>query len=126
MKRQIKFRGWLPHDDINGKDHGRMFNVCNINFEHRDLLIDDEDTLFTINKIELMQYTGLTDKNGVEIYEGDIVFSGTGECKYNYIIDDLFCNFIINQYEDLDRMNYDNSLTEVIGNVYEHPHLLGH
>lgn len=85
-----------------------------------------------------MQYTGLKDSNGVEIYEGDIVkrtylFDGafdrlhTGEVVY----DEEYARYVIskpNKYinpktEDLGNVLSDKSAYEVIGNIYENPEL---
>ena len=71
--------------------------------------------------IILMQYTGLKDKNGKEIYEGDIVrktFWNSIPCKRIDIIkipDCYYHTFTGMQDEEF----------EVIGNIYENPELLG-
>lgn len=68
--------------------------------------------------LALMQYTGLKDKNGKEIYEGDIVRSG------NWIAEVPSINEFI-----LQAMTYGQSMTDytrtiVIGNIYENPELI--
>jgi len=73
---------------------------------------------------EIMQYTGLKDKNGKEIYEGDIV-----KIKYrDYlgIIKWRDCGFYINErdYAKKDFVLNITSTEEIIGNIYESPELL--
>jgi len=62
--REIKFRAWE-------KNLKEIIPVHEINFENR--MINTNSAWRFFNEIELMQYTGLKDKNGKEIYEGDIV-----------------------------------------------------
>jgi hypothetical protein len=84
----------------------------------------DNDSYDFPSKLELMQYTGLLDKNGVEIYEGDI-------CMHHYfhekgVIEWINASFKL-CYDDGDHetlLPIDLEHYEVIGNVYENPELL--
>ena len=61
----------------------------------------------------VMQYTGLKDKNGKEIYEGDIVrIAGYGLYEVGYPFITLF------------QSHFENDVEEIIGNIYENPELL--
>ena len=81
------------------------------------------DDYFRMKDIILMQTTGLEDKNGVEIYEGDIV-------KYfrkgNSVIEWKDGGFIIKRVMDgeYELMQSRIAEMEVIGNIYENPELL--
>lgn len=69
-----------------------------------------------------LQYTGLKDKNGKEIYEGDILRTDNVEIEYVEYFPAYasFCRVYQNHvYEINDNGNY-----EVIGNIYENPELL--
>lgn len=81
---------------------------------------------------EKMQYTGLKDKNGKEIYKGDVVkFEfGVGEVKHEmygysacYEYECERYGWHVKSYNDeYDLVNHD--CVEVIGNIYENPELL--
>jgi hypothetical protein len=105
--REIKFRAW----DI--PQHFMRFKMS-----PEEWLVANDSKHF-----ELMQYTGLQDKNGVEIYEGDIVFTpnldGIQNCPieysngcFGYRAKDGFYSFPM--FKD----------TEVIGNIWQNPELL--
>lgn len=106
MSRVIKFRAW------NGE---RM--------EDMDALICGE---YDNN---MMQFTGLTDRNGVEIYEGDwIAFSyygarGKQEVEFSEGCFGVNCNDLNGPGADWSPL-YDLDDVEVIGNIHEHPDLL--
>jgi uncharacterized phage protein (TIGR01671 family) len=86
---------------------------------------------------ELMQYTGMTDKNGKEIYEGDILrlWRSVGEKgqlrgEYAYLLPVEYCE-LWTQFVVVDKPNKiqmgiwkEFGAFEVIGNIYENPELL--
>ena len=132
MSREIKFRAW-------DKANKEMQPVEAIYFNQKsskNIIIDDE--WFSFGEVILMQYTGLKDKNGKEIYEGDIVLVATYSyeeplldttCTIEYNPHYLIYEFVEieetgERYSMLDIRDNFKSELEVIGNIYENPELL--
>jgi uncharacterized phage protein (TIGR01671 family) len=73
---------------------------------------------------ELMQYTGLTDKNGKEIYEGDIIHLKFGELNANLVVKwDKYMGLKYHNGGWTSLVHVDTH-GEVIGNIFENPELL--
>ena len=114
--REIKFRAW---DKIN-KD---MFNVESINFQERRVY-KDTVSYREFEDMELMEYTGLKDKNNKEIYEGDIFHIGSK--KILYVVEWIDCGLKGRQIKNKSwiGLDYWKDDIEVIGNIYENPELM--
>ena len=122
--REIKFRAWLR--------------------DKKEMYYSDQNTASRMNGLELftqkvgnaegftpevMQSTGLKDKNGVLIYEGDILKCSRLENEITIVeyIDDMF-HLKSTRHPNLSNGNYRMATladtSEIIGNIYENPELL--
>jgi len=143
--REIKFRAW---DKLNKKwfDTGLVYPaIC---LGGGIIAYKNDERVYNTEHIELMQYTGLKDKNGKEIYEGDVVkfmylnvavpeerimpveLVGLGDDMKVRVITAYspFCYTTGGGYRDKGRETVDCYLTppsdcEIIGNIYENKEL---
>jgi len=116
--RDIKFRAWIPEKQWGGEGGGMIEDYTGT----YDFLTWG---FFSADKgIAYMQFTGLTDKNGKDIYEGDIYTQGDKDIKYKVIFVDG--QFVGNQIgnKSLAGLCHWIDRIEVIGNIYENPELL--
>ena len=125
MNRVIKFRAYCEEDKV------MIYDLNSPHLIHGEL----KDDLYI-----LMQFTGLLDRNSVEIFEGDIVtkneypfIDGNVKPYIAFIIWDAPCFYFELKLLDKKRRGISDGIIqiledsenfEIIGNLYEHPHLL--
>ena len=114
--RELRFRVWNPD-----KERMMYFMMTNIWFPDRYLIQ---------YKIDVQQFTGLLDKNGKEIYEGDLLeFAYTDNKKFVGKVEykDKFACFVVvvgNAFETFSDLADHNQSFKVVGNIFENSELL--
>ena len=121
MKREIKFRAW-------DKETKKMFENETLCSEFSNWYVWIMDGQVG-RDIELMQFTGLKDKNGKEIYEGDIVkfyYLGWHTSEVVYMSDGFYVktNGHIEDVRENLGLAFPFKDIEIIGNIYENPDLI--
>lgn len=116
-----KFRAWF-------KQGSKMVNVATIDFLEKEVK-SHANVMYSFDEIELMQSTGLIDKNGEEIFEGDVLLTYDGELAKVYWDDVLagwFVDFIYETAElsEVADLQSSRSICKIIGNIYENLELL--
>ena len=130
--RETKFRAWL-------KEEEKMVNVETMDFTDKTIRCLKKNEFInayllrrvSFDDIELMQYTGLNDKNGTEIYERDIVLVKPGGTStwYKTVVKFKEGAFIASLIDGEDYIyifnrGFDSNDFEIIGNIYENKKLL--
>ena len=123
--KKFKMKAWLMKEK-------KMVSIIGIDFNYEYIRYTEDDNLFNENyktaefkNIELLQFTGLKDNGGQELYEADVI-------KFNDGIDDIYG---LISYDDEDAVycvSYENVIEhlsnmegdfEIVGNIFENPQL---
>ena len=108
MSREIRFRAW------------DKYHKCFLTLSGNGYMNPMELMYSCVSETEkyvFMQYTGLKDKNGTEIYEGDVLQAVHVARPQTVVYDSQDCAFRT-------KTMYLNNTMEVMGNIYESPELL--
>lgn len=153
--REFKYRAWLPgvrriiadgltiSSDMISLEDGNLTELLEPDFQIEDDEVWDKENNVVMRVLcgedwywiarqyyELMQYTGLKDKIGKEIYEGDVLRDTEEPAHFQIKWVDEFAGFDFYRIEDGDYMSNfydlkDLAITSiVIGNIYENPELV--
>lgn len=121
--RLFKFRAWVRNE--------LMVNVISIDFNNEFITWDDNQydrcvppnkcyEIETFDDIVLIQITGLTDKNGKEIYEGDILYF-EDDCTTEKVYFEDGCFGTMGRYNFISLMDTNLNIAKIIGNVFQNP-----
>lgn len=128
--REIKFRAWdkiekqmCPVTRITFRQPAG-YDFINVRIKWNGKIVDQGGFIGKDNTYILMRYIGAKDKNGVEIYEGDIIRSPAGkdywirwsELTYRFVAEPIPANRLEAQLVSRTISNY-----EVVGNIHESP-----
>lgn len=110
--RELKFRAWNTIDNV------MVYDLNSPSLKHG--ILEEDDYI-------LLQYTGLKDKSGKEIYEGDIfkIIGSSHDFIGKVIYSCELAGYFI-KFEDGEQCGLFewNELTHIIGNIYENPELM--
>jgi len=123
--KELKIKAWL-------KKEKKMVSIIGIDFNYEYIRYTEDDNLFNsdykvaeFKDIELLQFTGLKDNGGQELYEADVI-------KFNDGVDDIYGLISYDDEDGTYRVSYENITEhlseregdfEIVGNIFENPQL---
>lgn len=123
--KELKIKAWL-------KKEKKMVAIIGIDFNYEYIRYTEDDNLFNsdyktaeFKDIELLQFSGVKDKAGQELYEADVI-------KFNDGIDDIYGLISYDDEDGAYRVSYENITEhlleregdfEIVGNIFENPDL---
>ena len=125
IKREIKFRAWDTDKKVlvHETDLDILKNIFHIDFMDKE--IGPPPIIYNIGRYNdnvLMQFTGLKDMNGKDIYEGDIISDPMGIGQIVFDSGSFCIKWNDNPNESI--LILESELLEIIGNLFETPELL--
>ena len=136
MNREIKFRAWVfidYYDMTPNEPHGTgvtvvskwcMCEILMLNLSKGTMRVRYKKGGTTDVKIgNLMQFTGLQDKNGIDIYEGDVIRTPRGDWGVIVYKAPFFEVTVSSDQSSMYSREWFNDV-EVIGNIHQNPDLL--
>lgn len=121
MKHSIlKFRIWDDQNDRMVKDGLQVDYSSEYGFSNA---YDETGRQIDAYPLIVMQYTGIKDMKGKEIYDGDIVLVGDEHCAVSWWKENA--SWIIGRYAMSAIDDFDMKKLEIIGNIFENKDLLG-
>ena len=139
--RELRFRVWIKDEEryYDESDEESYMIVPNGNVTYTSESYEEDgvwfnDTTSATNDVVVEQYTGLKDKNGKEIYEGDIIQeeidfnSKMTDGVYTYVVEwdsDTLCYGLRGNGNSIHDLLWEvNASVEIVGNIHENPELL--
>lgn len=123
--KEFKMKAWL-------KKEKKMVAIIGIDFNYEYIRYTEDDNLFNsdyktaeFKDIELLQFSGVKDNGGQELYEADVI-------KFNDGIDDIYGLISYDDEDGTYRVSYENITEhlsdregdfEIVGNIFENPDL---
>ncbi len=124
MKREIKFRAWDENNKYIVPDFDNWLDFKGQYWTIPDRTYDTPNIeIVKMQGIILMQYTGLTDKFGKEIYEGDIVNIDGLNVKVEWYNGAWTVEYFTSPQRSYLSV-FDETDVEIIGNIYENQNLI--
>ncbi len=119
--RAIKFRAWHEREQKMYPVAGTLLDTV--------MLSTGEDSLtgYSVDQVELMQFTGLKTRSGQEVYESDILKTSAGRLLLVLWHEAAFCWDVPGLNSEGAQISFsmlEHYSFEVIGNIYENPELL--
>jgi uncharacterized phage protein (TIGR01671 family) len=124
--REIKFRAWNIAEKEMYPSVGFRDTDCGRFIIREQFMMGVKTEIEMSSNIVLMQYTGIKDKNGIEIYEGDVVTTYGNTDKQKYEIKYLGTGYHLQSLSLKDNCSLmqANERLEIIDNIHENPELL--